>query len=129
MPRYTLQLNNRACDVVALADMPLLWVLRDQLEACTVQLNGVTVRSCQVPVATAVGIAITTNEGLDSEDSHPLRMVCCEPGVAKCAYCQAGQIMAAALLRRTYPCPGNVIEGGVVGDLRRCIHSPETRRK
>lgn len=135
MPRYTLQVNNQSREVEALADTPLLWVLRDQLElygtkfgcglglcgACTVHLNGVAVRSCQLPVPTVVGMAITTIEGLDPAGAHPLQKAWCKHDVPQCGYCQAGQIMTAAALLQRNPHPSaEEIDGAMAGNLCRC---------
>lgn len=90
--------------------MPLLWVLRDLLDltgtkfgcgvascgACTVLADGQAVRSCVLPVESAVGKAITTIEGLSSDGSHPIQQAWETVGVPQCGYCQAGQMMTLA---------------------------------
>lgn len=134
MPRYALQVNHQLREVQAAADSPLLWVLRDELGlygtkygcgmglcgACTVHLNGVAVRSCQLPVSTVVGMAITTIEGLDPA-VHPLQRAWCEHDVAQCGYCQGGQIMSAAALLQHTPHPSDEeIDGAMAGNLCRC---------
>ena len=87
MPSFALPVNGRDRTVDVPADTPLLWVLRDALElvgtkygcgmgqcgACTVHLNGVPARSCQVPISTIAGAQITTIEGLSADPSHPLQ--------------------------------------------------------
>src|SRR5690606_27349497 len=93
---------------------PLLWVLRDtlglvgakygcgiaQCGACTVQLNGVPIRSCATPISAIDGQEITTIEGLAAADGklHPLQQAWIDNDVPQCGYCQAGQIMTAAAL-------------------------------
>lgn len=92
-------------------DMPLLWVLRDELKihgpkygcgiaqcgACTVHIDGMAVRSCQVPASELEGSEVTTIEGLGTPDAmHAVQAAWVEHQVAQCGYCQAGQIMAAA---------------------------------
>ena len=103
--------NGEMRDVDVEADMPLLWVLRDELGltgtkygcgiaqcgACTVHLDGLAVRSCQVAAASAEGADITTIEGLGTPQSlHAVQAAWIEHQVAQCGYCQSGQIMQAA---------------------------------
>jgi isoquinoline 1-oxidoreductase alpha subunit len=135
MPRYTLNVNGQSRSVDVPADTPLLWVLRDQLDltgtkygcgiglcgACTVHLNGVPLRSCQLAVATVGGMAITTIEGLSPDGTHPLQHAWCERDVPQCGYCQAGQIMTAAALLKENPTPtDDEIDGALAGNLCRC---------
>ena len=135
MPAYTLKINGQSRPVTVAADTPLLWVLRDHLNlvgtkygcgmglcgACTVHLNGVPVRSCQMPVSTVVGATITTIEGLDPAGAHPLQQAWCEHDVPQCGYCQAGQIMTAAALLKNNPKPSDEeIDGAMAGNLCRC---------
>ncbi|HEY4247695.1 MAG TPA: (2Fe-2S)-binding protein [Lacunisphaera sp.] len=134
MPHYTLKVNGQSHVVDAPADTPLLWILRDNLEllgtkygcglglcgACTVHFDGVAVRSCQLPVASATG-GITTIEGLTSDGSHPLQKAWCEHDVAQCGYCQAGQLMSAAALLKNNPRPSDEdIDGAMAGNICRC---------
>lgn len=117
------------------ADTPLLWVLRDELDlkgtkfgcgkaqcgACTVHLNGVAVRSCSLPVASAVKGKITTIEGLSADGTHPLQQAWMEVDVPQCGYCQAGQIMSAAALLAKKPNPSDAdIDAAMSGNLCRC---------
>ncbi|MBK8856503.1 MAG: (2Fe-2S)-binding protein [Opitutaceae bacterium] len=135
MPRYTLNVNGQSRTVDVAADTPLLWVLRDHLDlpgtkygcgigqcgACTVHLNGVPLRSCQLPVSTVGGMAITTIEGLSSDGAHPLQQAWCEHDVPQCGYCQAGQIMTAAAFLKGNPAPtDDEIDGALAGNLCRC---------
>ena len=134
MPHYTLKVNGRSHGVDVPADTPLLWVLRDNLDllgtkygcglglcgACTVHFDGVAVRSCQLPVASATG-EITTIEGLTPDGSHPLQKSWCDHDVAQCGYCQAGQIMSAAALLKNKPNPSDEdIDGAMTGNICRC---------
>lgn len=116
-------------------DMPLLWVLRDELNikgvkygcgvaqcgACTVHIDGVAVRSCQTLVADVEG-AITTIEGLGSPHAlHALQAAWIEHQVAQCGYCQSGQIMQAASLLSEIPNPSDAdIDDAMSGNLCRC---------
>ena len=88
-------------------EMPLLWLLRDELNlkgtkfgcgmgicgACTVHINGEAVRSCQTSVSDAAGKKITTIEGLSAKGDHPLQKAWIAEQVPQCGYCQSGQIM------------------------------------
>ena len=109
---YSLVVNGQTHTVDAPAEMPLLWVLRDSLHmkgtkfgcgigqcgACTVQLDGAAVRSCQTPISTVGAKKVTTIEGLSADGSHPLQKAWQELDVPQCGYCQAGQLMTAAAL-------------------------------
>jgi isoquinoline 1-oxidoreductase alpha subunit len=132
---YTLNVNGRSTVVEAPADMPLLWVLRDVLNlkgtkfgcgigqcgACTVQIRGRAVRSCQTPVSAAAGAPITTIEGLSADGTHPLQIAWQDIDVPQCGYCQAGQIMSAAALLAATPRPSNDdIDRAMNGNLCRC---------
>jgi len=134
MPHYTLKVNGQSHDVDAPADTPLLWILRDNLDlvgtkygcglglcgACTVHFDGVAVRSCQLPVASATG-HITTIEGLTRDGSHPLQKSWCDHDVAQCGYCQAGQLMSAAALLKSNPTPSDDdIDSAMAGNICRC---------
>jgi isoquinoline 1-oxidoreductase alpha subunit len=89
--------------------------------ACTVHLNGVPMRSCQMPVSTAVGVKITTIEGLSADGAHPLQRAWVEQDVAQCGYCQSGQIMTAAALLAANPKPSDSdIDNAMAGNLCRC---------
>ena len=92
-----------------------------QCGACTVQIRGRAVRSCQTPVSAAAGAPITTIEGLSVDGTHPLQVVWQEIDVPQCGYCQAGQIMSAAALLSTTPRPTNEdIDRAMNGNLCRC---------
>jgi isoquinoline 1-oxidoreductase subunit alpha len=130
---FTVNGTTRTVDVPP--DMPLLWVLRDELDlkgtkfgcgsahcgACTVHLNGAPTRSCVLPVTAVEGMNVTTIEGLAPEGDHPLQRAWQELDVPQCGYCQAGQLMtAAALLTRT-PRPTDAdIDAAMNGNLCRC---------
>jgi aerobic-type carbon monoxide dehydrogenase small subunit (CoxS/CutS family) len=116
-------------------DMPLLWFLRDLLTltgtkygcgkglcgACTVHLNGASIRSCSVTMDRLDGAVITTIEGLAATGEHPLQIAWAEHNVPQCGYCQSGQIMQAASLLATNPNPGdNEIDDAMSGMICRC---------
>ena len=132
---FTLNVNGKTTTVDVPADMPLLWVIRDVLNlkgtkfgcgigqcgACTVNIRGRAVRSCQTPVSQAGGAAIMTIEGLSPDGSHPVQQAWQEIDVPQCGYCQAGQIMSAAALLSTNPKPSDTdINQAMNGNLCRC---------
>jgi len=98
--------------------------------ACTVHLDGVAVRSCQVRAGAAEGRRVTTIEGLAAgERLHPLQEAWIAQGVAQCGYCQAGQLMAAAALLARNPSPSDEeIRLAMQGNLCRCGTYPRIRR-
>ena len=107
---HSLIINGNTHQVDVEDDMPLLWVLRDELGktgtkfgcgigqcgACTVLVNGEAVRSCNFPVVAAEGKEIITIEGLGK--NHPVQQAWIEEQVPQCSYCQTGQIMATTAL-------------------------------
>ena len=138
-----LTINGQRYDVDVEPDMPLLWVLRDELGikgpkfgcgigtcgACTVHLNGAPVRSCSLPVG-AVSGPVTTIEGLGTPDAlHALQKAWIKHQVAQCGYCQSGQIMSAAALLANLPTPSDEdIDNAMSGNLCRCATYPRIRR-
>jgi aerobic-type carbon monoxide dehydrogenase small subunit (CoxS/CutS family) len=144
---YTLRVNGKPTTVDVPPDMPLLWVLRDevglkgtkfgcgiaQCGACTVHLDGKPVRACQTPVSSvAANAAVTTIEGLSPDGRHPLQLAWQEIDVPQCGYCQAGQLMSAAALLASNPDPsdadidramnGNICRCGTYRRIRQAIH-------
>ena len=129
-------------DVDVEADMPLLWVLRDELHvkgvkygcgvgacgACTVHIDGVALRSCQTPVGDVNG-SVTTINGLGTPDAmHAVQAAWAEHQVAQCGYCQSGQIMQAAYLLLENPEPTDAdIDQAMSGNLCRCGTYPRIR--
>jgi len=123
-------------------DMPLLWVLRDELGitgvkygcgiaqcgACTVHIDGVAVRSCQTAAGDVDG-AITTIEGLGTPDAlHAVQAAWIAHQVAQCGYCQSGQIMQAASLLDENTAPTDAeIDEAMDGNLCRCGTYPRIR--
>jgi len=116
-------------------DMPLLWYLRDDLRltgtrfgcgaglcgACTVQVDGLAVRSCQTPVRTLQNKRVLTIEGLSPDGRHPVQRAWVRHDVAQCGYCQTGQIMqAASLLARTPNPSDDDIDRAMAGNICRC---------
>jgi isoquinoline 1-oxidoreductase subunit alpha len=135
MPKYSISVNSKIMSVEADADTPVLWVLRDHLNilgpkfgcgvaqcgACTILLDGNAVRSCVMPVSAVSNKKIVTIEGLSATGDHPLQKAWEELDVAQCGYCQAGQIMSAAVLLRENPNPTNEdIDDAMAGNICRC---------
>ena len=129
-------------DVDVEADMPLLWVLRDELHvkgvkygcgvgacgACIVHIDGVALRSCQTPVGDVNG-SVTTINGLGTPDAmHAVQAAWAEHQVAQCGYCQSGQIMQAAYLLLENPEPTDAdMDQAMSGNLCRCGTYPRIR--
>jgi isoquinoline 1-oxidoreductase subunit alpha len=133
--KVTLNINGRNREVDVPPEMPLLWVLRDELGmtgtkfgcgvglcgACTVHVDGRPVRSCSAPVSYLAGKKIATIEGLSADRSHPLQKAWIAEGVPQCGYCQSGQLMAAAALLAQKPQPTDQeIDLAMSGNLCRC---------
>jgi aerobic-type carbon monoxide dehydrogenase small subunit (CoxS/CutS family) len=130
-----LTVNRRTVEVDADPEMPLLWVLRDLLDltgtkygcgaglcgACTVQVDGKAVRSCQTPVREVEGKRVTTVEGLSADRSHPVQRAWIAEEVPQCGYCQPGMIMSACALLAATPNPSEAaIDQAMAGNLCRC---------
>ncbi len=131
-----LSVNGQQRDVAADADVPLLYVLRNDLGlhgtkfgcglgqcgACTVLLGGQPVRSCLIPVQDVVGQEVITIEGLGSpERPHPLQATFIQEQAAQCGYCTAGIIMAAkAFLDQTRRPMETQVKQALAGNLCRC---------
>lgn len=135
MVQFPLEVNGQSRTVVADAEMPLLWVLRDLFQmpgtkygcgigmcgACTVHVNGEAVRSCQTAVAAAAGKKIVTIEGLGQGELHPVQKAWIAEQVPQCGYCQPGQIMsAAALLSKNAKPTDAQIDDAMAGNICRC---------
>jgi len=138
----TLLINGKVHRVDLPDEVPLLWVLRDELGltgtkygcgvaacgACTVHMNGEAVRSCQVALGDVTG-AIVTIEGLGTpEKLSVLQETWADHQVAQCGYCQSGQIMQAADLLARVPEPtDDEIDDAMQGNLCRCGTYPRIR--
>jgi carbon-monoxide dehydrogenase small subunit len=90
--------------------------------ACTVHLNGESVKSCTVLAVQADGGEVTTIEGLTpAEGFHPLQQAFREKHGLQCGFCTPGMIMAAADLLERNPSPSDEeIRHGLEGVLCRC---------
>ncbi|MFG6529709.1 MULTISPECIES: (2Fe-2S)-binding protein [unclassified Sulfitobacter] len=137
-----LTVNGTVHEVDVEDDMPLLWVLRDELGitgpkygcgiaqcgACTVHVDGLAVRSCQLRTADVNG-DVTTIEGLGTPEAlHVVQAAWVEHQVAQCGYCQSGQIMQAASFLELNPEPtDDQIDAAMSGNLCRCGTYPRIR--
>jgi len=131
-----LLVNNKKYSVEADPDESLLNVLRNHLDltgskygcgegacgACTVLIDGSSVRSCIAPAKNAVGKAITTIEGLAENDNlHPVQKAFLKVDVFQCAYCASGMIMSAVSLLEKRPKPTEQeIQIAMQGNICRC---------
>ncbi|MEO5863070.1 MAG: (2Fe-2S)-binding protein [Burkholderiales bacterium] len=130
----TLNVNGKEVSVDVEADMPLLWVLRDELGlrgtkygcgigacgACTVHMDGQPVRACVMPLSAVEGKKITTIEALSKDGSHPVQKAWVQLQVPQCGYCQSGQIMAAAALLSTNKKPSDADINNAMINICRC---------
>ena len=146
MAKYTLIVNGIEQGVDVDPAMPLLWILRDEINltgtkygcgvgfcgACTVLIDGQAFRSCQVKAPFAEGKKIITIEGLSPDVTHPVQQAWEELNVPQCGYCQAGQMLAAAALLSKTPKPQdtaidqvmsqNICRCGTHYRIRKAIH-------
>lgn len=138
----TLSVNGKEHIVDLPDNVPLLWVLRDEIGltgtkfgcgvaacgACTVHIDGEAVRSCQVALSDVWG-KITTIEAIGQPDSLAiLQQAWVDEQVAQCGYCQSGQIMQAANLLAENPDPtDDDINDAMQGNLCRCGTYPRIR--
>ena len=139
-----LTVNGQSHEMDVEDDMPLLWVLRDELGitgvkygcgiaqcgACTVHIDGLGGRSCQVPAGSLnSGAEVTTIEGLGTPEArHAVQAAWIEHQVAQCGYCQSGQIMQAAAMLELNANPTDAeIDAVMSGNLCRCGTYPRIR--
>ena len=142
----SLTVNGKPQQVDVDPDVPLLWVVRENLAltgtkygcgmalcgACTVHVDGQAVRACVTPVSAAAGKKVTTIEGLSTTGDHPVQKAWMDVDVPQCGFCQPGQIMSAAALLAAKPTPtdqdiddamsGNICRCGTYQRIRAAIH-------
>ncbi len=129
-----LNVNGKQHSVDVEDDMPLLWVLRDELGltgskygcgvavcgACTVHVDGQPMRSCVIPASAMAGKKITTIEGLSPNGSHPVQKAWVKLQVPQCGYCQSGMIMAAVALLKETKTPTDAQINAAMSNICRC---------
>jgi isoquinoline 1-oxidoreductase subunit alpha len=134
--RYRLDVNGTTREVDVPPGMPLLWVLRGELGlvgtkygcgaglcgACTVHVDGVAQRSCQLPVGRIGHAKIHTIERIGATSAgERLQKAWLQIDVMQCGYCQAGQIMSACALLAKTAQPGDAeIDAAMAGNICRC---------
>ncbi|MEM7538181.1 MAG: (2Fe-2S)-binding protein [Chloroflexota bacterium] len=120
-------INNEVHELAGDPNRSLLWTLRDELGltgskfgcgagicgACTVHVDGVALRSCITPLTAVEDKAITTIEGLATENTdgsltlHPVQQAFIDEQVPQCGWCMSGQIMTAAAFLTSNPAPSS----------------------
>ena len=131
-----LAINGETREIEVAPDTPLLWALRDvvgltgtkfgcgiaQCGACTVQLDGLAVRSCLLPVGAIGDRKVTTIEGVGAtETGRKIQKAWLDLEVVQCGYCQSGQIMSAVALLAKTPNPSDAdIDAAMAGNICRC---------
>jgi isoquinoline 1-oxidoreductase alpha subunit len=142
-----LNVNGKSLEANVDPQTPLLWVLRDtlgmtgtkygcgiaQCGACTVHIDGVATRSCQVPLNSVGARKITTIEGVaDGDKLNRIQKAWLDLDVPQCGYCQSGMIMAATALLAAKPQPTdadidaamtNICRCGTYKQVREAIHA------
>ena len=143
---FNLNINGKNYYADVEPETPLLWVIRDTIGltgtkygcgiglcgACTVHVDGVATRACNVTVEDIVDRKVTTIEGLSDDASHPVQTAWIEHTVPQCGFCQSGQIMSAAALLSDNHNPtdsdidaamkGNLCRRGTYLQIRQTIH-------
>jgi isoquinoline 1-oxidoreductase alpha subunit len=132
MTRFTV--NNQPVEYRLDQRTPLLWALRDASNltgtkygcgtgdcgACTVDIDGAAVRSCQVTIGSIEGSFVTTIEGLSENNDHPVQRALLAGNVVQCGYCIPGMVMAAAALLRSNRNPSDEEIAAAITNLCRC---------
>jgi isoquinoline 1-oxidoreductase subunit alpha len=122
-------------------EMPLLWVLRDELGltgtkygcgigqcgACTVHVNGEARRSCLILIGGLQNAKILTVEGLSSALARSVQRAWIAHDVPQCGYCQSGQIMAAVAFLAKTPDPSDAQIEEAITNICRCGTYPRIR--
>jgi len=129
-----LTVNNEAVEYLLDPATPLLWALRDASNltgakygcgtgacgACTVDVDGRAVRSCQTTIAQVEGSFVTTIEGLSRDRAHPVQLAFLADNVVQCGYCIPGMVMAAAVLIKNDRDPSEAKIRATITNICRC---------
>lgn len=139
MTKFTV--NDRPVQYKMDPQTPLLWALRDgsnltgtkygcgtgHCGACTVDIDGIAVKSCQISIAATEGRFVTTIEALSQDRSHPVQQAWAARNVPQCGYCQSGMILAAAALLRKNNNPADADIDRAITNICRCGTYPRIR--
>ena len=149
----TFTLNGSPVTVDVDPEMPLLWVVREQLGltgtkfgcgiaacgACTMHVDGVATRTCVLPVDAVVGADVRTIEGIGSPDApSAVQSAWLQHQVPQCGYCQSGMIMAVEALLDEMPNPTdedidaaitNICRCGTYDRIRAAVHTAAKLRR
>jgi len=133
-------INKKPAVVDVDPQMPLLWVVRDELHlkgtkygcgkamcgACTLHVDGEIYRSCSLPAEFVSGKSVTTLEGLSESEGnlHPVQQAWIDENVPQCGYCQPGFMMAAAKLIQQIPNPTDEDIKTNISNICRCGTHP-----
>lgn len=133
---HTVTINGETREIDAPDDMPLLWVLRQELGmvgtkfgcgigmcgACTVHVDGQATRSCSLPIGSIGDRQVSTIEHLaQSPVGQALQQAWLDEDVMQCGYCQSGQLMSATALLNRNPNPSeSEINSAMQGNICRC---------
>jgi len=137
----SLSITGETHDLDIEPETPVLWVLRDEIGltgtkygcgiaqcgACTILVDGVATRSCQLQAGDASGKKILTIEGLGAGKLHAVQLAWIEHDVPQCGFCQSGQIMAAVSLLRQNPAPTDADIDDSMTNICRCGTYPRIR--
>jgi isoquinoline 1-oxidoreductase alpha subunit len=139
----SLTINGKRQELDVEPDMPLLWVLRDELGmtgtkfgcgvsacgACTVHVNGEAMRTCALPIEAVADAEITTIEGLSGNgpDLSKLQQAWIDHQVPQCGYCQSGMLMAVSSLLSENPNPSDDQIDEAITNICRCGTYPRIR--
>ena len=129
-----LNVNGRVQNVDVEPEMPLLWVLRDELKlagtkygcgiaqcgACTVHVDGQAVRSCVMPVGSIGAKKVVTIEGLGKGQLTRVQQAWLDHSVPQCGYCQVGMMMSATALLEKNSKPSDADIDAAITNLCRC---------
>ncbi len=139
MTKFTV--NDQPVQFALDPDTPLLWALRDAANltgtkygcgtgdcgACTVDIDGKAVRSCQISIRAIEGTFVTTIEGLSPDRNHPVQQAWIAENVTQCGYCDPGMIMAAAVLLKRNKAPSDAEIDAAITNICRCGTYPRVR--